>query len=233
MKNAIDSHYFRARTSVLMALCFSLLLSCAAQENTVDVESLNHETLKVFHKEHELTVAWWLPDDLWRAELTANSDVTERTVDKIIDTMHPFTVVVFVHGRFESYGNISYDTEQSIRDALVLVDDQGAEYESIDVSKTSLALGKMLDRMKPALAKMLGTVGEHLNFYVFPAIGKHGKRIADPKKEGAFSVQFKAEQFKWKLPLASLLPKKACPKCHENLSGGFKYCPYDGTALPE
>jgi len=59
-----------------------------------------------------------------------------------------------------------------------------------------------------------------------------GRRIADAKEEGSFAVLIGEKKYRWKLPLGSLLPPKTCAECGEELSGAFKFCPYEGTKLP-
>jgi hypothetical protein len=217
----------------LLALFFSAPRWSPAQDTNSIGQDLTRELIKTVHKQHDLMLAYWLPDDFWRLELQANSTANEKETDRVIALFHPFTIVVFIHGKFDSFGGLNYEPEESIREALTVIDAEGNKYESIDLSKTSANLGKILTRIKPRLARMMGTFGNNYDFFVFPAIGRNGKRIADPKKEGTFTVQFKEQNFKWKLPLGSMLPPKVCPKCHENLSGAFKYCPYDGTELPQ
>ena len=55
----------------------------------------------------------------------------------------------------------------------------------------------------------------------------------DAKKEGFFLVELGENEFRWRLPLSSLLPLTICPTCGEELSGAYKFCPWDGTKLSE
>jgi len=71
-----------------------------------------------------------------------------------------------------------------------------------------------------------------MHFIVFSAVDKAGNRIADPMVKGAFSVKMHNKEFKWKLPLSSLLPAQTCGKCKERLKGNWSFCPYDGAKLP-
>jgi len=85
--------------------------------------------------------------------------------------------------------------------------------------------------IKPVIVNTLGPLGQNMHFFLFPAKNKSGRNIADAKKGGVFSVRLGEREFKWRLPLGSLLPPKICPRCGEKLSGAYKYCPYDGTPL--
>jgi hypothetical protein len=231
MKNSNAPRYFRTQMCVLVGLFFSLLLSCAAQDNTVDLSTLTRETQKSIHKEHKLTIVWWIPDDFWRAALAANPDVSAKQTESMIKVVHPYTLVAVVDGEFGPFGSITYVNEKSTRDHLTIFDNNGKEYKPLDNSEVNGDLENLLDGMKPMLGRMLGPLGKNFNFYVFPGTAKNGKMIANPKEESTFTVQNEDQKFKWRLPLGSLLPTKTCSKCSENLSGAFKFCPYDGTAL--
>lgn len=76
-------------------------------------------------------------------------------------------------------------------------------------------------------------MGQNLLVFLFPAVGKDNQKIADAKKAGSFAVNIGKLEYKWRLPLGSVVPPKICPKCGEKLSGAYTYCPYDGTKLPE
>jgi len=80
---------------------------------------------------------------------------------------------------------------------------------------------------------MLGPTGQNTHFFLFPAKNEKGQKIAEAKKEGTFSVELNEREFSWRLPLSSLLPPKICPTCGEKLSGAYKFCPWDGSKLPE
>ncbi|MEY2530331.1 MAG: hypothetical protein QOI96_416, partial [Verrucomicrobiota bacterium] len=60
---------------------------------------------------------------------------------------------------------------------------------------------------------------------------KNGSRLIDPMKPGSFTVKLNNEEFRWRLPLGSLLPAKLCPKCNDTFPGNYTFCPYDGTPL--
>jgi len=230
MNSQLSRQAIRACAGVLLALCFSLL-TCAAEENTVDLSALTRETQQTIHKEHNMTIVWWVPEDFWQAAMAASGDVTQKQIDKVIKVVHPYTLVAVVEGEFGPFGGVSYKSEKVIRDQLTILDAKGNAYKPMDVSEASPDLQNLLASMKPMLSNMLGPMGKNFNFYVFPGMTKDKKLIANAKAESNFTVQNGEEAFKWRLPLGSLLPPKTCAKCGEKLNGAFKFCPYDGTAL--
>jgi hypothetical protein len=85
--------------------------------------------------------------------------------------------------------------------------------------------------MKPLMANFMGRFGQNLTFVVFPGKDSEGNKVADALGEGHLVLFENGHTFSWRLPLASLLPEKICPKCGEHLPGSYKFCPYDGTNL--
>lgn len=85
--------------------------------------------------------------------------------------------------------------------------------------------------MGPVLVNMLGPMGQNMHFFLFSSKKKNGQEIAVAKREGAFSVKLDKREFKWRLPLGSLLPPKVCPIDGEKLNGAWKFCPWHGVAL--
>jgi hypothetical protein len=230
MSNRFNRGTVRTLTGMLLALCFSLL-TCAAQENKVDLSALTRETQQTSHKEHDLTIVWWIPDDFWRVAMSVNGDVTPNQIERVIKVVHPYTLVAVVEGEFGPFGGTTYKSEKSIREQLTILDAKGNSYKPMDVADASPDLQNLLASMKPMLSNMLGPMGKNFNFYVFPGTTKDKKSIASAKEESTFTVQNGDEAFKWRLPLGSLLPPKTCVKCGEKLNGAFKFCPFDGTAL--
>ncbi|MGO8836709.1 MAG: hypothetical protein ACLQAH_08125 [Limisphaerales bacterium] len=215
----------------IVALTFLLSSLCIAQENNPDQQSVIRETQQMSHQENKLTIVWWVPEQFWRISFAANHKLTEEQINGFIKTVKPYTLVAVVKGEFGSFGGVTYESETAIRSKLFLIDSEGNQYSPLDSEEISADMQNFLGMMKPLFANMLGAMGKNFGFYIFPAKGKNGKSIADPEKEGHFSIQLGEEKFKWRLPLGSLLPPKTCPKCGEKLSGSYKYCPFDGTSL--
>jgi hypothetical protein len=152
-------------------------------------------------------------------------------VAQFTKVVRPYTTVVIVEGTVGPLGGMSFKSEAEVRARVKLRDRDGETYAPIAPDKLSPGLSSLLSIMKPMLASALGPLGRNMHFLVFPAEDKQGRPIADAKKEGSFSVLVCEKKYRWKLPLGSLLPPKTCAECSEELSGAFKFCPYDGTKL--
>lgn len=225
------SRFFSCVQSALVALFFCFVFASAAQENKVDVAALVRDTQKSVHEQGKMTLVWWIPEDFWSATLASNPDMTPAGIQRLLKTVHPYTLVAVVKGTFGGFGGMTYESEQDIRSELTIFDSSGKQYKPINDADLGPDLQNLLVMLKPVLGKMMGALGRNFDFYAFPANGSDGKPIANPKKDGSFKAQLGEQNFKWRLPLGSLLPPKVCPQCGEKLSGAYKYCPYDGTTL--
>jgi hypothetical protein len=227
---------FRWHPSILLAaLVFNScgLCTLVAAEVKLSASAIVKETQISKNETNQLTLVWWLPEEYWKASFASSSSITESQQEKFFQLMRPYVLVAVVHGEIGLFGTVAYQDEKTIRESLALVDGDGLSHKPVPAQNYNAELESFLTMMKPVMAKMLGPFGENLNFYVFDAKSGKGVAIANPTKEGKFSILLGEDKFTWRLPLSSLLPPKVCPKCHESLSGAFNFCPYDGTPLPK
>lgn len=205
--------------------------SAMAGESKVDLNALIGETQKLSEKTTEMTLIWWIPLEFWAATFAQDPNMTPAQTEEFLKVLRPYTLLAVVDGAVGTFGGITYRPEAEIRSNLTLRDSKGASIPPIETSAVSGDVINLIQMMKPVLANMLGPMGENFNFYIFPASTPDGAVIADGKKKGAFSVKLDNREFRWKLPLDSLLPPKTCAKCKESCKGSWDYCPWCGTKL--
>lgn len=218
-----------ASFAIITWLLFSCV--CLGDDFKPNINDIIRDTQKVSNAGHEMNLVWWVPEQYWRTSFEASQKLTPQAISDFLKTIKPYTVFAVVKGKIGSFGAMTYEDEATIRGELVFVDSDGNQYTPLADSEINSDMKNFIDMMKPIFANMLGSMGQNIDFYLFPAMGKNGKSLADPEKEGRFSVRLARQEFKWRLPLGSVLSPKICPKCGEKLSGAYKFCPYDGTAL--
>jgi len=222
---------FLGQVSILMVV----LLLCGwtriglAHEHKIDLQALTQETQKMSQEVNEITFVWWIPEEFWR--ISFDPTMTEAQTDEFIKVLRPYTFIAVVVGKVGPFGGITYRSESSIRADIQIKDSQGIRYRPLGEDKIDADAKDFLSMAKSILANMGGSMGENLCVILFPARKKEGQRIADAKGEGSLSVKLGEKEFRWRLPLGSLLPPKICPTCKEKLSGAYKFCPWDGTKL--
>ncbi len=219
--------------ALLTRLGFPRAAVAGETRTKVNLASLVRETQRMSPKADEITLAWWTPVEYWEACLSQNPLMAPEQTAQFTKVVLPCTTVAIVEGTVGVLGGMTFKSEAEVRTRVKLRDKDGETYAPIEPAELSPDLSSLLALMKPMLANAMGPLGRNMHFLVFPAKDKQGRRIADARKEGSFAVLVGEKKYRWKLPLGSLLPPKSCPECAEELSGAFKFCPYDGTKLPE
>jgi hypothetical protein len=217
----------------LVTLAFVLCggLSASAQDQKLDVMEIARDTQRLSTEGGELNVIWWLPEEFWTTSIAANANVKPAQIQMFTKFVHPYFIVGVVSGKIVTFGPPTYRTEAEIRSLIKVKDSDGTIYPPLATDKVAASVPALEALMRPGMTKMLGPLGENMNFYVFPGSRKDGTRVCDAGTRGVCEVDLGERVFKWKLPLESVLPKQKCPVCGEVLSGAYKYCPYDGTNL--
>jgi len=204
----------------------------AAQDQKLDATGIIRDTQQVSNEGGEFNMAWWMPDEFWKASFAAKPGATTPAQqDTLIKVVHPYFIVGIISGKSGPFGAMTYRTEAEVRAMVQLKDTEGNLSKPLADDKVDGSVPALLGLMKPGLARMMGPMGENINFFVFDGTNKDGTRKYDPVKDGAVEMDLGDRVFKWRLPLDSVVPKQKCPTCGETLSGGYKFCPYDGTKL--
>jgi len=225
----MKKNYF---STLLIVFIISLYTnSIFAQGGQINLNKLIEETQKLSEGANEMTIVWWIPEEFWIASFSQDTSITKTQIEEFLKILRPFTVVVVVDGTVGAFGGITYRTESTIRADVEIKDSKGISYRPISGDEIDSDAQNFLSMMKPVFVNMLGQMGENMHFILFPSMNKTGQNITNPMEEGSFSVMIGEREFKWRLPLGSLLPLKMCPKCGEKLIGSYKFCPWDGTKL--
>jgi hypothetical protein len=198
----------------------------------VDCDELIGETQRGSPDPDRLLVVWWIPCEFWQVAWTQDPDLSEQETKDLVEVVKPYTLVAVVDGRLGPLGGATYRSKESLRDTLSIRGTDGQRHEALAESKLPDDLTNLLGALAPIMSNLIGKLGENMSFFVFPARDAQGNRTDDPTSKGRFTVGLGSEEYAWRLPLASLLEKKTCPKCGERLNGAYEFCPWDGAKLP-
>lgn len=202
-----------------------------ASKNDVDINAVIRDTQILSQKADKITLLWWVPEEFWQISYSQNPNITEEAVKKVLESIRPYTIIVVLDGEVGIFGGITYFSEKAIRSEIKIKDKKGNSYNPIDDNKIDINTKNFLLMMKPIFINMLGPMGQNIHFILFPAKDQNGNQIVEATKDGMFLVEFKNKEYKWRLPLGSLILAKVCPTCGEKLSGSYKYCPWDASRL--
>jgi len=239
MKKLKDIKIINLKSVCLLGVIFLLsgwIINALAQEvekHKIDINALISDTQKSSTETNKMQLIWWLPEEYWNAFLKEDKTMTEEGKEEFLKVLRPYILFAIVDGKIGPFGSITYKAEADIRNGLRLKDSKGNYFRPLSEDQIDADTRSFLAMFKPYMVNIIGTMGENMHFFVFPGKNDKGQRIVEPKKKGEFTILLSADEYKWRLPLSSLIPPKICPKCKEKCSGAWNYCPWCGTKLPE
>ena len=221
----------KTKVFIVVFLIWANMCSSFAQDRKIDIDVLVYETQKMSQAANEMTLVWWIPEEIWRGSLEQNPNITVDKTEEFLKVLRRYMIIVVIDGEVGVFGRTTYKPRTTIENNIQVIDRQGTYYRPFSDEKIDADIKNFLLLMKPLLANMLGPLGENCHFFLFPPKNEKGEDIAVAKREGAFSVKLDKREFKWRLPLGSLLPSKVCPVDGEKLNGAWKFCPWHGVEL--
>jgi hypothetical protein len=215
-------------TILLLCLTFGTV---SAQQAQKKANALVHETQKEGNRAGRITVVWWVPPEFWRAALTANGTLPKDKIEEMVSSIQDVNVFAVIDGKVGSSGTADFVSAQELQKALQVRDTQNKPVALVPEEKQNDSARSMISMMQPLFASIMGEFGKNLTLFVFEGKNADGSRKMDPLKRGFFTVKLNEEEFRWRLPLGSLLPEGKCPKCKETFQGDYVFCPFDGKPL--
>jgi hypothetical protein len=204
-----------------------------AAEEVINLDGITKETQRSVSGKEQIGIVWWIPTEFWEQAARKHGSSAEQA-RQTFAALHSYTVVAVAIGRL-GIGNVNWYSEQVIRSGTTLRDSGGAVYTPL--TELSGDASGLVSIVKPIFSNLLGPMGQNIQLLFFPARSATGKLIADPLREGDFSVRllYPAEkvdsQYEWRLPLTSLSPPRFCPVGKERVQADWKFCPWHGSPL--
>ena len=217
---------------LLIALAFAIGERAAGQTPKQQLNEIVRDTQKQGNRAGRSTLVWWMLPEFWRLALISSGTLPADKVEEMVSSIRDVNVFAVVDVKISGF-SADYTKPEELRKGFAVIDSQNQAVPVIPEQKQSTATKNMLGIMKPVMANMLGEFGKNITFIVTEGKRKDGSRRIDPAKPGTLLVKLNVEEFRWRLPLGSLLPEKICPKCNETFSGSYAFCPFDATPLKE
>jgi hypothetical protein len=223
----------RSLTVAILTLTWALPLCAGGRQDRAgpNIQKLIAETQRTASNANRVAFVWWIPVDFWRMSMDANANVTKEQADQFIAILASYTLVALADGDIGPVGGVTWKGEEALRSALMVIDGNGREYQPIPSAQVSPDAANVSAILKPVLANMVGSLGQNVHFFYFPATGEGGTPIVNPRSDGTFAVKVAGEVYRWHLPLGALLPEKVCPADGERMNGAWKFCPRHGKEL--
>ncbi len=212
-----------------LAAALILGLLTAGVACAVDLQELVKESQQVRNADQKLEMVWWIPQEFWETSFNGNPNVSAESKAQILGVLQDYQIVAVVYVKTSVAGFTEIASEPDIL-ANVKFESGGKVIDAVPADKISTGAQSILGAIKPLMTGMLGQLGQNMHFVVYP--NRDGtRRLVDPVQAGAFQVSLYDQVFDWRLPLASLLPRKMDPKTHEEFPGNFNFNPYTGGKL--
>jgi hypothetical protein len=178
----------------------------------------------------QLTMSMWLPDEFWRIALNSSRRLTDKGISDYIAIMHPYVLVAVMDAQ-RGITALRYTDADTLVSEATIEDSHGNSYRPLAQDAVAEDIRNLIQTMRPLLANMMGSMGQHMEFLVFPSMDKDGHYIADPKGEGSLTVHLGDVAMRYRLPIGSLLPPTQDPKTGESFPGSYHFNPYTGGKL--
>jgi hypothetical protein len=198
--------------------------------DSVDNSELMHDLALTHGEAGRLTMTLWLPDEFWRTQLKHRGAMTDRGIDNYLAVVHPYTLVAVLDGQL-GITAYRYTDAETLANEVTLEDSHGERYAPLPPESISEDVRNMIQMFRPLLANMMGAMGQHMEFLVFPSLDKAGRPLADPRGSGAMNVHVGDVSMRYRLPLGSLLVQAVDGKTGESFPGGYRFNPFTGDKL--
>jgi hypothetical protein len=216
--------------SALPGLSGSTETAPAPATGGVDQGALIRDLTLTRSADGKLTVAMWMPDEFWRVALQSSGRMTDKGIADYIATMHPYSLFAVMDAQ-RGITNFRYTDKEDLVSEATIEDSHGNKYKPLAPDTIAEDVQNLIQAMRPLLANMMGAMGQHMEFLVFPSTDKDGHPLADPRSDGSLTLHLGDVAMRYRLPIGSLLPPALDPKTGESFPGSYRFNPYTGGAL--
>lgn len=182
-------------------------------------------------QENNMSLAFWIPSSYWRIALEDSPQVTPELINQIETAFEDFMVVCALDLDINLDGTMTFTKEQDLRKSISILDSMGNDYFPLTNEQLSPEALSFSDAIRPMFAQMLGQMGQGMHFYFFKIKDSDGVNIINEYEKGRFTIKHSNREFKYSLPLVTLLPPKKCPIDSADMKGNWNFCPIHGVKL--
>jgi hypothetical protein len=201
-----------------------------AEAATLDQGALIRELTLTHTVEGKLTMSMWMPDEFWRIALKSSGRMTDKGIADFIGVMHPYILVAVMDAQ-KGITAFRYTDTDTLVNETTIEDSHGNIYRPLAPDSVAEDVRNLIQTMRPLLANMMGNMGQHMEFLVFPSMDNDGHLVADPMSDGALTLHVGDAVMRYRLPIGSMLPPSLDPKTGESFPGSYHFNPYTGGKL--
>jgi hypothetical protein len=214
----------------LLAVLLVFFSSGVAVADGPDLQKIGQDVQRVRQEKGNLDMIFWMPSEYWEASFTANAGLTPEKQKELTEGLDKYLIFAVLEGKLGLTGGVMATSKEQLMKKIT-VTAQRQKLTPLAETEVSENVRGLLQIMKPIFAKMLGQMGQGMEFIVFQGQNEKGERYADPKQGGFLVLNLGEKEFKWRLPLGCFLPTKYDPKTREEFPGNYEFSPFTGTKL--
>lgn len=220
-----------AALSALPTICSAATETVPVPEAaTVDQSALIRDLTLTRNVDGRLTMSMWMPDEFWRITLNSSGRMTDKGIADYIAVMHPYILVAVMDAQ-RGITAFRYTDTDTLVNETTIEDSHGSTYRPLAPESVAEDIRNLIQSMRPLLANMMGTMGQHMEFLVFQNMDNAGHLIADPMSDGSLTLHVGAATMRYRLPIGSMLSPAIDPKTGESFPGSYHFNPYTGGKL--
>lgn len=140
--------------------------------------------LQKLTRSHErMTLVLWLPSEFWRASLESEGKMTSQDVDLFVKELDQYVVIAVADGQIGILGSINFAEPESLRNSVTIENSEGESFSVLPDTEISAGVRTLTQIMRPVLGNMMGALGTHVAFLVFPGVDKagHPRDVGSPE----------------------------------------------------
>jgi hypothetical protein len=211
-----------------LAVALILALAIATQARGTDLQQLIRETQRMSQASQQLTLVWWMPQALWEATFSRSAALAPEGRAQMLAVLDDYMIFAIARAKVTMSGLDAQSKSEMLDNARLEIGDK--TIDPVAPESLTPAAQVILASFKPALAGMMGKLGQSVEMVIYPS--KQGdQRLIDPLRPGSFKYTLYDQTFVWQMPLVSLLPAKVDPKTNEEFPGNYEFNPYTGQPL--
>jgi hypothetical protein len=220
----------------MKVIIFNLLfLSCISVFGQVNSDVNLFEYIKEIQKwdktGDKMALTFWIPNSYWSIALSSNNQVPPETIKQIENAFENYVFICALDVLINSDGTMTCTDESELSNTISLVDNNGKIYLPLSDNQISPMTKTLSSGIKPMFVQMLGQMGKGMYFYFFEVNNTNHKNLINEFEKGGFTIKHSNKEFKYILPLVTLLPPKFCPIDNEQMKGNWNYCPIHGVKI--
>ncbi|HRJ73422.1 MAG TPA: hypothetical protein PLS03_14450 [Terrimicrobiaceae bacterium] len=216
---------WKHRIAPLVAALFGVSAALA----DIDFAKLSQETAQSHRDSKEFVFVWWIPTAILEVAMKAGLRSSEAERNKILKLVDGYTIFAVAHFRFGTHGEVAVMSREDLMETSVFrVGNQVVPPE--DEALMPYTVFQAINLLRPLTSQLVGGVDQGYHFIVYPN-RKAGKPMISPDQAGRFEYSVGGRDFRWKLPLGSVLPPMVDPITGEVFPGNYRYNPFTGGEL--